>query len=117
MSNIFTVEIEKFFRKFFHTKEASVSKRNHQFLRKGYFEVDVEIEDKQGGRLVLTISILVKSANDIIGEIVETWYWDASHTPDLVVGLFFGEYKKVVITFTDDNCECVMKNYYGWNIL
>ncbi len=114
----FTDSIEKFFRELLSAEEVSVSKSNPQSPQCwNENHCEVEIEDYEGGRLVLKISISEKSSDEITGEIVETWYWDANFAPEPVVCLFLGGDRNVVITFTDDNWEGVMKSYYGGNIL
>lgn len=110
--------IEEFFKDLFKTEEVSVCKSNPQSPQcwnDSYCEV--EIEDEEGGHLVLKISISEKFGDEITGEITETWYWDAEFNPEPVVGLFLGGERKMIVTFPDDDREGVMKSYYGGNIL
>lgn len=115
----FTGSIEQFFKELLNAEEVSVSKSNPQSPQCwNEHHCEVEMEDEEGGRLVLKISISEKFSNEITGEIVETWYWTADYAPEPVVGLFLGGDRQVVITLTDENYwECKMKSYYGGNVL
>jgi hypothetical protein len=112
----FKSEIEEFFREILGTEEVSVVKSNPQSPQCwNENHCEVEIEDENGGRLVLKISISEKTSDEITGEIVETWYWDEEMRSEPVVVMFPAG--PVVISYSEDDWECKMRNIYGGNII
>ncbi len=110
--------IEQYFKDLLSTEEIFVSKSNPQSPQCwNEKHCEVSIDDEEGGRLILKISISEKFDNEVTGEIEEVWYWDEDLNPEPVVSLFLGGNKNVVITFDNDASEGVMKSYYGGNIL
>lgn len=115
----FTDTVEEYFKELLNKEEVRICKSNPQSPQcwnENHCEVEIE-DEEDGGRLVLKISISEQFGNEISGEIVETWYWDAEDSPEPVVGLFLGAGRKVTVTFPDNNWEGVMKSYYGGYVI
>ena len=115
----FTGNTEEYFKRLLNTEEITVFKSNPQSVQCwNVSHCEVEIEDEEGGRLVLKISISEKSTHEIEGDIEEVWYWDEEFRPEPAVNLFLGADRKIKLVFeNEDDMELTMKSYYGRNIL